>query len=126
MASSSDCLKVYTADYESMYASSDGGTTWSKMELQPYALYSYNIVISSSSDGSKLAISAVDPNTSQIVIFISGDGGASWNKTLSLPIAQIYAIASSADGTNIFHLRSGSSGNVLQSTDGGQTWTNTL
>ncbi len=54
-------------------------------------------------------------------LYLSGDGGATWNRTLD---GQVSALASAADGAGGGYLWAGTAGGALHvSTDGGSHWT---
>lgn len=99
-----------------IYTSSDSGVTWT--ERAGAGRRDWRL-ITSSSDGSKLAACAGFEEYGQSYLYTSPDSGATWVERTGAGMRRWESIASSADGTKIVAV----SGNVYISTNSGETWT---
>ncbi len=120
-----------------VYKSTDGGTTFSRVDDGTKAMLGYNEDGSGTNDGQgtyDLTIAA-DPTNANIV-YIGGvntwkttDGGSSWNcvtywTTSSIGIQTVHADKHAhafQPGTNVFF--QGNDGGIYKTTDGGTAWT---
>lgn len=93
--------------------SKDYGATWTKAPL-PDAEWTR---VTSSSDGSRLAVSAHQDGG---FIYTSVDGGATWTQRIAAGQGGWQSLAASADGRKLF--AGSQNGLAYISTDGGATW----
>ena len=132
VASSADGSKLVAAEATNgdIWTSSDSGLIWAD-ETQSGAAHGHGWrAIASSSDGTKLAAVVLHPLLPGFGgdIWTSTDSGATWvDRTPSGSMHDLtwQSIASSADGTILAAVESGTTGNggdLWTSTDGGKTW----
>ena len=121
IAASSDGMKLVVAGYGAMYTSSDGGATWNQT-LQECTFF-ITTPLTSSSDGSKLAVWANDKITGQPGIYTSTDSGATWTRT-SFSAQYVNAMISSSDGSMLaaVQIQWSVGGFLPVSIDGGVNW----
>ena len=101
---------VYAAAFGDLYASRDGGQTWSGFALPPPV--------------SAVAVAPSQPATlyaGGAKIFRSGDGGRSWRTVLDEPLLDVHTLAvTTGHRPVVFAL---SQNTVRRSADDGRTWT---
>lgn len=106
-----------------VWASADGGATWTP----PFSLANmpFSAAVASSASGDRLVAAATNG-----YLATSADGGATWTQRTGAPGPDCmwWAVASSADGAKLAATHTGSlvnsvPGGVWTSTDGGATWT---
>ncbi len=119
VACSADATKVVAMIASgSIYTSTNGGMAWTTNNSS--TLKKNWQSVSSSADGNTLA--AVWGSTS---VFVSTNAGGSWSSN-AVPGGALISIASSADGTKLVAVGSGSPGVIVTSTDSGLTWTTNI
>ena len=100
-----------------IYASSDGGATWS-----PTIAPSNNwAAVASSADGARL-VAAASTYLGDSSIYTSGDAGVTWTRTAA-PTNDWSSVACSADGTKL--VASTYLGPLTRSTNSGVSWAHT-
>ncbi|MES2631230.1 MAG: Ig-like domain-containing protein [Patescibacteria group bacterium] len=121
LASSSDGTRLAAVGkddgYQSVYLSSDSGTTWNQTTINEGQRWND---VALSSDGTKIVATATGG-----YIYTSSDSGATWIERTAAGSRQWGAIASNADGTKLVAgvgIFSGP-GSIYTSTDSGATWT---
>ncbi len=111
-----------------VYVSHDGGTTWQEqasLGKRYWGDLNSSTFISTSSDGQTIAVASYygpGPNNNGGYIYLSHDGGTTWQEQTSLGAKAWTSITVSADGT---HLAAATdyNGYIYTSADSGNSWT---
>ena len=105
-----------------IFQSQNTGTSWSKVELSPYAFQGAAQFRSAACQG--LVCVAVGEDNIINLIAQTQNGGDSWSYVTGLPYGGLYAVSASTANTFVAvgYNHSGVGGGVLISTDKGQTW----
>jgi photosystem II stability/assembly factor-like uncharacterized protein len=117
VASSADGTKLVAVGSDSIFTSTDSGTTWISNNV-PHKLWNH---VATSSDGSKLAATSTALGQPLGSLLTSMDSGATWISN-SVPNAAWNSIAFSADGNRLVAV---GSGKIFISTNSGTTWAST-
>ena len=119
---SSDGTKLIVGGYYGIGFSDNGGLTMSSWtNVSPFLRPSYE---NSSSDGSKLTVIVAglrSLNAPPRGIYISTNGGKSWDLTSAPTSSNWTSVTSSSDGLRVAVVESG--GGIYLSTNGGTSWT---
>lgn len=108
---------IYAATSDGFYRSTDGGTTWTKMQGAGMSSFSFTRAL------------AVDPSNASVVylgnfsgLFKSTDSGSNWTAVTTAPLGtpNISAIVFDPQTASTMYVGSGSG--VFKSTTGGSTW----
>ncbi|HEY9405680.1 MAG TPA: Calx-beta domain-containing protein [Pyrinomonadaceae bacterium] len=106
--------------YAGLYRSPDGGTNWTKLNVTSGAHRVGPVVIARSAPSIIYAIVNTDASSSRLRLFKSADGGDTWAPVAALSDSTIYSVA--IDPTNPDVLYASTYFDLLKSTNGGATW----
>ena len=106
---------IYAATSDGFYRSTDGGTTWVKIQTTGLTSFSFTNAL------------AVDPSNASVVylgnfgLFKTTDGGSNWTSVNTGGGSSIFSIVFDPSTSSTIYLGAGSGG-VLKSTNSGGTW----
>src|SRR5262249_47749468 len=105
---------IYAASSTGFYRSTDGGTTWTKLQTAGVPSFTFTNAL------------AVDPSNSSVVylglfgLFKSTHGGSNWTPVNGANNSSIFSIAFDPSTSSTMYL--GIDSGVLKSTNSGSTW----
>lgn len=128
IASSADGIHLVAVDSAcNVYISADGGVIWTHPLLPRQDVWGTDAaVVTSSSDGTHLAVACGDAGGPGGPVFTSADGGVTWTYQTSAGSSYWTSIASSADGTDLVAagMSAATTSEVRTSIDSGVAWIN--
>jgi photosystem II stability/assembly factor-like uncharacterized protein len=130
IAFAADALRgwaVGMSNLESIQISSDGGQTWHTVG-SPKFIWKRSLAFAPDGKHGWVVGGKMEPKATpggnlnwQATVFLSGDGGQTWQNVGDIPDAKpLRSVAFAADGQRGWAV--GESGTMLSSRDGGQTW----